>query len=203
MISLVVQGVLLIGVLQHTSYYFPEPYSPGYLRKSYVWLLFWLFRRVFAVTTILAVIAAQFCEPKRAERFVQTDMFAFGVFLLMMNTLPFFHGVENDWLLVAIGSWVTILSSTTFVLLLRNGLEGLATVHQAAVSNAGGVPLLLALRRRGYDWITLADCAQLFWLTGSRAFRLPPWTDIGTLPDVVEGDIPRLAVFVNRMACDP
>ena len=60
--------------------------------------------------------------------------------------------------------------------------------------------LLAALKMRGYHWMERKDARQLWSICGERAFKLPPWDDVGLMPGVAEGNIGSLVTVVNGMA---
>jgi hypothetical protein len=63
----------------------------------------------------------------------------------------------------------------------------------AATAAVRGAALHAHLQSRGYQELSLADCASLWRLCGEAAFLLPPWEHCGVLPEVNEGDLESLA----------
>ena len=151
-------------------------------------------RGLVAIPAALGLLLAWKRDREKRALLILDAVGSAGAFLTLaffprsntFSTIPEVIGASAGSLCMVAG-----ILSYTGILLIDVHLLRLHAV--AVIGAARALALHPALQQRGYYWLTLAQARELWELCGERAFKLPPWADVGILPGIAEGDLRALA----------
>lgn len=170
-------------------FWFGVPWETGTLGDAIFVVIALYGRGALLVPTLLGAVIAQAKRSRFAFVILASDaaaalLFAFATFVVAGS-----QGSGGE-------TFRHMLWLTAFVCLVP-WIVGIGRLAMKGVVGASavvrGATLKRTLHARGYQWLTGQQSRELWKLCGERAFSLPHWDEVGTLPGVHEGDVASLA----------
>ena len=161
--------------------------------SALVWFMKW--RAGTAPIALLAWLVA-------AKRFAYHGIAAVSLDGMGMALLLLAEAVSGsmDFQATLGGGFLIGLTAVCYITLVVILISLLITrLHDVPIVLIRAPYIYVALRHRGYDWLTFLQARELWELVGSAALRLPPWSDVGTVPGVSEGNMESIGELASLL----